>query len=58
MSDSVDNKIQRWRHRIDECRAEANSHHTPEGREALQSIMDSYERLIDLVQRKAQKQKV
>jgi hypothetical protein len=43
MSDSFDDKIQRWRHRIDE---------------ALQCIIDSYKRLIDLVQRKARKQKV
>jgi hypothetical protein len=56
MSDSRDARIQRWRSQIDECRAEAKSQ-TSDGREALHSIILSYEQLIELVERQVDKRK-
>ena len=56
MSDTSDAKIQCWRQRIDECRAEARCL-SPEGQTALQSIIDSYDRLIALVQRQEDRRK-
>jgi hypothetical protein len=56
MSDTRDAKIQRWRSRIDECRAETKCQ-TPDGRESLHSIIGSYERLIELVERQVDKRK-
>jgi hypothetical protein len=50
MSESSADKTMRWRRRIEECRAEAKSQ-LPEGREAIASIIESYERLIALVER-------
>ena len=49
MSDS-EAKIDRWRRCISDCRSEASAM-SPEGRQAMQSVIDSYERLIAMVQR-------
>ena len=48
MSDISDDKIRRWRLRIEECRIEAESL-GPEGRHTMQTVIESYERLIDMV---------
>jgi hypothetical protein len=45
MSDISDERIERWRQRIEECRAEAETL-GPEGKQALQTVIESYERLI------------
>jgi hypothetical protein len=49
MSDISEDKIRRWRFRVEECRIEAESlgH---DGRQAMQSVIDSYERLIAMVE--------
>ena len=49
MSDISDEKIRRWRLRIEECRIEAESL-GPDGQRALQTVIESYERLIGMVQ--------
>jgi hypothetical protein len=49
MSDIGDEKIRRWRLRIEECRIEAESL-GPEGRHTMQTVIESYERLIAMVQ--------
>jgi hypothetical protein len=49
MSDIGDEKIRRWRMRIEECRREAESL-GPDGRRAIQAVIKSYERLIGMVQ--------
>jgi hypothetical protein len=48
MSDNSDEKVRRWRLRIEECRLEAESL-GPEGRQTMQSVIESYERLIAMV---------
>ena len=40
---------------VDEHRAELEAMHSPEGRQSLQSVIDSYERMIALIQRRAEK---
>jgi hypothetical protein len=54
MDDVSSGKIERWRHQIEKCRAEALKQ-GQDGRAALQSIIASYERLIALVARKVEK---
>jgi hypothetical protein len=49
MSDISDEKVRRWRLRIEECRLEAESL-DPAGRHTMQSVIESYERLIAMVQ--------
>jgi hypothetical protein len=46
MTDSSEAKIERWRQLIAECRDQAASM-SPAGRHALQTIITSYEHLID-----------
>jgi hypothetical protein len=41
-------KIQRWQRYIEECRREAKLL-SPEGQRTMQSVIDSYERLIAMV---------
>jgi hypothetical protein len=55
MTDSPEAKIERWRQLIAECRDQAASM-SPAGRDALQTIITSYEHLIDMVQAKAGQQ--
>jgi hypothetical protein len=55
MVDSSESKIERWRQLIGECQEQATSM-SPEGRHALQTIIASYEHLIDMVQAKARQQ--
>jgi hypothetical protein len=38
-----------------EHRAELEAMQSPEGRQSLQSVIDSYERMIALIQRRAEK---
>ena len=47
MGDSEE-RIRRWRLRIEECRLEAEAL-GPEGQRTMQSVIESYERLIALV---------
>jgi hypothetical protein len=49
MSDISDEKIRRWRLRIEECRLEAESL-GPDGRRTMQSVIESYEWLIAMLQ--------
>jgi hypothetical protein len=49
MSDISDEKIRRWRLRIEECRIEAESLGL-KGRQTMQTVIESYERLIAMVQ--------
>jgi hypothetical protein len=49
MSDISNEKIRRWRLRIEECRIEAESL-GPDGQRALRTVIESYERLIGMVQ--------
>ena len=49
MSDISDEKVRRWRLRIEECRLKAESL-GPDGRRMMQSVVESYERLIAMVQ--------
>jgi hypothetical protein len=49
MSNISDEKIRRWRLRIEECRLEAESL-GPDGRHTMQTVIESYERLIAMVQ--------
>ena len=46
MSDNSEIKIQRWERYIEECRREAKLL-SPEGQRTMQTVIDSYERLID-----------
>ena len=48
MSDIGEEKIRRWRQRIEECRIEAESL-GPEGQLTMQTVIKSYERLIAMV---------
>jgi hypothetical protein len=48
MSDSTEAKIQRWERYVEECRREAKLL-SPEGQRTMQTVIDSYERLIALV---------
>jgi hypothetical protein len=48
MSDISDEKIRRWRLRIEECRLEAESLGLG-GRQTMQLVLGSYERLIGMV---------
>jgi hypothetical protein len=50
MSDSNETKIGRWRRYIEECRKEAEFL-SPEGQQAMQSVIDGYERLIAMAKR-------
>jgi hypothetical protein len=45
MSDSTEAKIQRWERYIEEARREAKLL-SPEGQQTMQTVIDSYERLI------------
>jgi hypothetical protein len=49
MSDISGEKIRRWRLRIEECRIEAEAL-GPEGQRTMQTVIDSYERLIGMVE--------
>jgi hypothetical protein len=49
MSDISDEKIRRWRLRIEECRVEAESL-GPEEQRTMQTVIDSYARLIRMVE--------
>ncbi len=49
MSDIGDEKIRRWRLRIAECHIEAESL-GPDGQSAIGMVIESYERLIRVVQ--------
>jgi hypothetical protein len=49
MSDTSEDRIRRWRLRIEECRIEAEMLGL-EGRQTMQSVIDSYERLIAMVE--------
>ena len=48
MSDSNEVNIQRWQRYIEECRREAKLL-SPEGQQTMQTVIDSYERLIAMV---------
>jgi hypothetical protein len=48
MNDSTEVKIRRWQGYIEECRREAKLL-SPEGQRAMQTVIDSYERLIAMV---------
>jgi hypothetical protein len=54
MTESNEEKIRRWRSRIAECRAEAKNQNQ-EGRNSIESIIESYQRLIALAERRDQK---
>jgi hypothetical protein len=54
MSDNNEAKIQRWERYIEECRREAKLL-SPEGKITMQSVIDSYERLIAMVRGKGKK---
>jgi hypothetical protein len=49
MSDTSEDRIRCWRLRIEECRIEAEMLGL-EGRQTMQSVIDSYERLIAMVE--------
>jgi hypothetical protein len=49
MSDISDENVRRWRLRIEECRIEAESL-GPEGQRTMQTVIESYERLIAMVE--------
>ena len=53
MSDSKV-KIQRWERYIEECRLEAKLL-SPEGQRTMQTVIDSYERLIVMVRNQDKK---
>jgi hypothetical protein len=55
MIDSTEAKIQRWERYVEESRREAKLL-SPEGQRAMQTVIDSYERLIAMV-RKQNKRK-
>ena len=55
MVEGTQAKIERWQRLVDEHRAELEAMHSPEGRRSLQSVIDSYERMIALIQRRAEK---
>jgi hypothetical protein len=48
MSDNSEIKIQRWQRYIEECRREAKLL-SPDGQRTMQTVIDSYERLIAMV---------
>jgi hypothetical protein len=48
MSDDSKIKIQRWERYIEECRREATLL-SPEGQRTVQTVIDSYEKLIAMV---------
>jgi hypothetical protein len=48
MSDDGKVKIQRWQRYIEECRREARLL-SPEGQRTMQTVIDSYEKLIAMV---------
>jgi hypothetical protein len=54
MSDSTEAKIQRWERYIEECRGELKLL-SPEGQIAMQSVIDSYEKLIATERSKTKK---
>jgi hypothetical protein len=54
MSQESEAKIRQWRRQIDECRREAKGQ-PPDGREALHSMIRSYEALIALVRCQVEK---
>jgi hypothetical protein len=49
MSDSNQAKIERWRRYIEDCRKEAELL-SPEGQQAMRTVMDGYERPIAMAQ--------
>jgi hypothetical protein len=49
MSDISNEKVRRWRLRIEECRLEAEALGL-EGRIAMQTVIESYERLIGMLE--------
>jgi hypothetical protein len=55
MAESTQTKIERWQRSVDEHRAELDAMHSLEGRQSLQAVIDSYERMIALIQRRAEK---
>jgi hypothetical protein len=55
MVEGTQAKIERWQRHVDEHRAELEAMHSPEGRQSLQSVIDSYERTIALIQRRPEK---
>jgi hypothetical protein len=57
VSDLPQDKIERWRRLVDEHRAEMESLVTEEARKTLQSVVNSYERLIAIVQRTRDRQR-
>jgi hypothetical protein len=48
VSESSEAKILRWQRYIEECRSEAKLL-SPDGQRAMQTVIDSYERLIAMV---------
>jgi hypothetical protein len=48
MSESSEAKVQRWQRYIEECRREAKLL-SAEGQRTMQTVIDSYERLIAMV---------
>jgi hypothetical protein len=50
MSDSTEANIERWRRYIEECRKEAKLL-SADGQQAMQTVIDRYERLIAMAQR-------
>jgi hypothetical protein len=54
MSDSTEAKIQRWQRYIDEARREAKLL-SPDGQQTMQTVIDSYERLIAMARAQAKK---
>ena len=54
MSDSNEVKIKRWERYIEECRRETRLL-SPEGQKTMQTVIDSYERLIAMVRGKDKK---
>jgi hypothetical protein len=55
MVEGTQAKIERWQRHVDEHRAELEAMHSPERRQSLQSVIDSYERTIALIQRRPEK---
>jgi hypothetical protein len=54
MSDSTEVKIRRWERYIEEARREAKLL-SPEGQQTMQTVIDSYERLIAMVREQDRK---
>ena len=57
MTDDHEAKIQRWERYIEECRREAKLL-SPEGQRTIQTVSDSYERLIAMVRGQDRKKKL